>query len=107
MPPPAPDAERLAADADALAARAEALRARADALAQPVLPEDARQRLEATASLIPGTSFRERRCPPISRRRSSGTGAKASQGDMLVNSIIYLVGLIVIVLAVLSLVGLA
>jgi hypothetical protein len=31
----------------------------------------------------------------------------ASQGDLLVNSIIYLVGLIVIVLAILSLVGLA
>jgi hypothetical protein len=43
----APDAERLAAGADALAARAEALRARADALADPVLAEDARQRLEA------------------------------------------------------------
>jgi hypothetical protein len=42
-----PDAERLAADADALAARAEALRARADALAQPVMAEEARQRLEA------------------------------------------------------------
>ena len=71
---------------------------------------DARRRAPAARShpsLIPGTSFRERRCPPISRRRSSGTGAKASQGDMLVNSIIYLVGLIVIVLAVLSLVGIA
>jgi hypothetical protein len=54
-----------------------------------------------------GTSFRDRRCSSVGRRRPTGAGPKASQGDPLVNSIIYLVGLIVIVLAVLSLVGLA
>jgi len=45
----APDAERLEAGAAALSARAEALRARAAALGDPVLPADARGRLEAAA----------------------------------------------------------
>ena len=96
-----PDARRLEAGSAELAARAAALRARAAAL---------------------GGAGRRSGRPPAPRGRPAADGTNAAgfgihlaqplqtggrKGTHTMNSIIYLVGLIVIVMAVLSLIGLA
>ena len=114
---PRPSAVRLEARGRRRSsARAEALRARAAALGDPVLP-GGRARRPPRGRRFPDPeeavgNERRRTAVVVPRQFSNRYGVPEapphpSSEDVLVNSIIYLVGLVVIVLAILSFVGLA
>ena len=95
-----PDARRLETDAADLAARATALRARAAAMGAPISTRGPPRGSRPARAREPTVAVRidpQSRC---TRQRRQGE-------ETIMNSIIYIVGLIVVVLAVLSLVGLA